>query len=258
MDVEICTIQDQRAVGYPRTGAIDNHSLAPDKINNIDTDPRNTATNVVFGPVGTELAMSIGSVIGIELIQAMRVMLVHDRAIDQVTPALLANQYHVVGTCSPDVDLINEARRLRTDLIVLDMTTPSAQLLDQLRLMGEELPLPIIMFTDEADSGTIRRAIAAGVSAYIVDGLYVNRLGPVLNVALARFQEMQALRGELMSTRRNLKDRKRIDRAKGILMQRRGISEDAAYHSLRKLAMERNQKIGDVADSVILAADLLG
>lgn len=68
LDVEICTIQDQRAVGYPRTGAIDNHSLAPDKINNIDTDPRNTATNVVFGPVGTELAMSIGSVIGIELI----------------------------------------------------------------------------------------------------------------------------------------------------------------------------------------------
>lgn len=188
----------------------------------------------------------------------MRVMLVHDRAIDQVTPALVAYQYLVVGTYSPDDDLVVQAARLRPDLIVLDVSTPSERLLDQLHLMGEELPLPIVMFTDEVDSGAIRRAIAAGVSAYIVDGLYVNRLGPVLNVALARFQEMQSLRGELASTRRSLNDRKRIDRAKGILMQRRGISEDAAYHSLRKLAMERNQKMGEVADSVITAADLLG
>ena len=202
--------------------------------------------------------MLIGSVIGIELIRAMRVMLVHDRAIDQVSPALVAHQYNVVGTCSPDDELIVQAGHLRPDLIVLDVSVPSTQLLDQLHLIGEELPLPIVMFTDDADSGAIRRAIAAGVSAYIVDGLYVNRLGAVLNVALARFQEMQSLRGELKSTRRSLNDRKKIDRAKGILMQRRGISEDAAYHSLRKLAMERNQKIGEVADSVISAAALLG
>lgn len=202
--------------------------------------------------------MLIGRVIEIELIQAMRVMLVHDRAIDQVSPALVAYQYRVVGMYTPDADLIAQATRLCPDLIVLDMSTPSPLLLDQLRQLGEMLPLPIVMFTDEADSGTIRRAIAAGVTAYVVDGLYVNRLGPVLDVALARFQEMQSLRNELMSTRRNLNDRKRIDRAKGILMQRRGISEDAAYHSLRKLAMQRNQKIGEVADSVISAADLLG
>lgn len=202
--------------------------------------------------------MPIVRVIEIELIRAMRVMLVHDRAIDQISPALVAYQYHVVGMYAPGVDLIARTTRLRPDLIVLDVCSPSALLLDQLHLMGEELPLPIVMFTDEADSGTIRRAIAAGVTAYIVDGLYVNRLGPVLDVALARFQEMQALRAELMSTRRNLNDRKRIDRAKGILMQRRGISEDAAYHSLRKLAMQRNQKMGEVADSVISAADLLG
>ena len=202
--------------------------------------------------------MLIGRVIEIELIQAMRVMLVHDRAIDQVSPALVAYQYRVVGMYTPDADLIAQATRLGPDLIVLDMSTPGPLLLDQLRQLGEMLPLPIVMFTDEADSGTIRRAIAAGVTAYVVDGLYVNRLGPVLDVALARFEEMQSLRNELMSTRRNLNDRKRIDRAKGILMQRRGISEDAAYHSLRKLAMQRNQKIGEVADSVISAADLLG
>lgn len=201
---------------------------------------------------------AIGSIIEIEPKHAMRVMLVHDRAIDQVTPALVAYQYHVVGAYPPEVDLIAQTARLAPNLIVLDVSTPSILLLDKLRLMGEAQPLPIVMFTDEADSGTIRRAIAAGVSAYIVDGLYVNRLGPVLNVALARFQEMQSLRGELESTRRNLHDRKRIDRAKGILMQRRGISEDAAYHSLRKLAMDRNQKIGEVADNVISAADLLG
>lgn len=188
----------------------------------------------------------------------MRVMLVHDRAIDQITPALVAYQYHVVGTYTPDDDLIVQATRLHPDMMVLDVSAPSALLLDQLQLMGEELPLPIVMFTDEAGSDVIGKAIAAGVSAYIVDGLYVKRLGPVLNVALARFQRMQSLRSELETTRRSLNDRKRIDRAKGILMQRRGISEDAAYHSLRKLAMERNQKMGDVADSVISAADLLG
>lgn len=188
----------------------------------------------------------------------MRVMLVHDRAIDQISPALAAYQYQVVGTYAPDADLIAHAARLRPEIIVLDVSAPSALLLDKLHLLGEAQPLPIVIFTDEADSGAIRRAIAAGVSAYIVDGLYVKRLGPVLNVALARFQGMQSLRSELETTRRSLNDRKRIDRAKGILMQRRGISEDAAYHSLRKLAMERNQKMGDVADSVISAADLLG
>ncbi len=192
------------------------------------------------------------------MFRPMRVMLVHNRTVDQVSPALSAHHYQVVDVLAPDEDLIARAAQIRPDLIVLDVSAPSAGLLDQLHCLNGELPLPIVMFTDDADSGAIRKAIAAGVSAYIVDGLYVNRLEPVLNVALARFKEMQALRGDLEATRRNLNDRKRIDRAKGILMQRRGISEDDAYHSLRKLAMERNQKIAEVADSVISAAELLG
>ena len=188
----------------------------------------------------------------------MRVMLVHNRTIDQVSPALSAHRYQVVDVLGPDDDLIECAAKLHPDLIVLDVSAPSAGLLDQLHHLNAEHPLPIVMFTDDADSNAIRKAVAVGVSAYIVDGLYVNRLQPVLNVALARFQEMQALRSELEDTRRTLNERKRIDRAKGILMQRRGISEDDAYHSLRKLAMERNQRIAEVADNVISAAELLG
>lgn len=188
----------------------------------------------------------------------MRVMLVHDRAIDQVSPALAAHQYQVIGSYPPDADLTVLAARLRPELIVLDVSAPSTMLFDKLQQLDREQPVPVVMFTDEADSGVIRRALIAGVSAYIVDGLYVKRLRAVLNVALARFEEMQALRSELATTRRSLNDRKHIDRAKGILMQRRGISEDAAYHSLRKLAMERNQKMAEVAASVISAADLLG
>lgn len=188
----------------------------------------------------------------------MRVLVVHDRALDQISSALSARQYQVLEVLSPEQDLYERSRVLRPDLIVLDISSPSAALLKQLHHLNLVYPRPIVMFTDEADSAAIQHAIAAGVSAYIVDGLYVNRLQPVLNVAVARFQAMQGLREQLENTRRNLADRKRIDRAKGILMQRRGISEDDAYHSLRKLAMERNQKIADVADSVISAAELLG
>lgn len=188
----------------------------------------------------------------------MRVMLVHDRTMDQISPALAAPQYQVVAVLGPDDDLIAHAKQAAPDLVVLDLSAPRAGLMNKLYDLNQMQPLPIVMFTDEADAQAIRNAITAGVSAYIVDGLYVNRLEPVLNVAMARFQEMQALRNELHETRKSLNDRKRIDRAKGILMQRRGINENEAYHSLRKLAMQRNQRIAEVADSVISAAELLG
>ncbi len=188
----------------------------------------------------------------------MRVLVVHDRALDQISPALQAGAYQVVRVMSPAGDMCLHALESEPELIVLDIRVLTAALLEQLQRVNHERPCPVVVFTDDADSAAIRKAIAVGVSAYIVDGLYVKRLQPILDVAIARFKEMHAMRVELDSARRSLADRKRIDRAKGILMQRRGISEDAAYHSLRKLAMERNQKIGDVADSVITAAELLG
>jgi response regulator NasT len=103
----------------------------------------------------------------------------------------------------------------------------------------------------------IHRAVRAGVSAYVVDGLTANRVGSVLDVAVARFSETERLRRELADTRANLVERKAVERAKGILMKQRGFDEPQAYHALRKMAMDRNLRIGEVAENVIAVADLL-
>jgi len=117
---------------------------------------------------------------------------------------------------------------------------------------------PIVMFTNDNDTSHVRDAVAAGVSAYIVAGLSVERIRPILDVALARFQHEQALRQELAATKTELQDRKIIDRAKGLLMQRQGLSEAAAYEKLRKTAMNKSLKLAEVAQRVLDVADLLG
>jgi response regulator NasT len=124
---------------------------------------------------------------------------------------------------------------------------------------------PIVMFTNDHDSRTAREAVAAGVSAYIVAGLQPERIRPILDVAMARFEQEQALRRELADTRNELhelssalQDRKVIDRAKALLMQRQALSEETAYAKLRKTAMDKNLKIVEVAQRMLDVADLLG
>jgi response regulator NasT len=124
---------------------------------------------------------------------------------------------------------------------------------------------PIVMFTNDNDTSNARAAVAAGVSAYIVAGLSADRIRPILDVALARFQHEQALRAELATTRSELnelsaelRDRKVIDRAKVLLMERQQLTEEAAYSKLRKTAMDKNLKIVDVAQRMLDVADLLG
>ena len=114
------------------------------------------------------------------------------------------------------------------------------------------------MFSSKRDTQTIRKAIKAGVSAYVVDGLSAKRLQPIIDVAIARFEEFQALRSERDEATRKLADRKVLDRAKGVLMKARGMSEDEAYAALRRLAMDRKQPIAQVAAQVLEMAALLG
>jgi len=114
------------------------------------------------------------------------------------------------------------------------------------------------MFTEERDREIMRAAVKAGVTAYVVDGLAPERLKPVLDVAILRFEEEQALRAKLEATETQLANRKLVERAKGILMERRGLSEDDAYHLLRKTAMENGQKLCEVARTLIDASKLLG
>jgi response regulator NasT len=114
-----------------------------------------------------------------------------------------------------------------------------------------------VLFTNDEDTTHVKDAVAAGVSAYIVAGLAPDRIRPILDVAMARFQHEQQLRRELADARSELQERKVIDRAKGLLMQRQGLSEKEAYEKLRKTAMDRGLKLGDVAQRILDVADLL-
>jgi len=114
------------------------------------------------------------------------------------------------------------------------------------------------MFAADGDTATIREAVRAGVSAYVVDGLEPERVKAIVEVACARFEELQCLRSELAEANRKLSERKLVERAKGLLMKERGVDEQEAYQLLRTLAMNRGKRIGDVAQDVIAAIELLG
>jgi response regulator NasT len=116
---------------------------------------------------------------------------------------------------------------------------------------------PIAMFVDQSDSDSIRASVDAGVSAYIVDGLKKERLKPILDLCISRFNAFARLQDELDRTKSALEDRKAIDRAKGILMKLKGLTEDEAYVLLRSTAMREKKKIGDIAQSIITAAEML-
>jgi len=125
-------------------------------------------------------------------------------------------------------------------------------------VMSRDMPRPVIMLTSEGDSDVMRAAFKAGVSAYIVDNLDLARLKPIVDVAIARFEEHQNLKQELTAATQKLSDRKTVEKAKGILMKTRKLDEDQAYAALRKLAMERAQPLVKVAGDVVAMANLLG
>lgn len=144
------------------------------------------------------------------------------------------------------------------DIVLIDIADPSRDTLEELALASGPLDRPVAMFVDRSEQGLTRAAIEAGVSAYVVDGLRAERLKPVLDAAMARFQMFRQMRTELAATRRALEERKVIDRAKGLLMRARGIDEDAAYALLRRTAMDQNRRIAEVAQALVTAASLLG
>ena len=152
------------------------------------------------------------------------------------------------------------ARQIQTrnpDVVLVDIASPSRDMIEELTLASSPLERPVAMFVGESDGTLIRAAIEAGVSAYVVDGLRSERIKPVLDAAIARFRMFQRMRTELEATKRALEERKVIDRAKGLLMKARGIDEDEAYALLRKTAMSQGRKIADVAEALVTAAGLL-
>lgn len=163
-----------------------------------------------------------------------------------------------------DIFVISEetglARRIQErnpDIVLIDITSPSRDMLEEMALASGPLERPVAMFVDKSDNSLTKAAIEAGVSAYVVDNLRPERIKPVLDAAIARFHMFQQMRAELEATRRALEERKVIDRAKGMLMKARGIDEDAAYALLRKTAMDQGRKVADVAEALVTAAGLL-
>lgn len=165
--------------------------------------------------------------------------------------------HQVVAVLVSSDELAANVMRIRPDIILIDTEAPSRDTLEHLAAMNRDMPRPVIIFTQESDDATIRKAIDAGVAAYVVDGLAPGRFKSVIDVAIARFETHQALNRELHEATRKLSDRKLIDRAKGILMKSRNLDEETAYASLRRLAMDRSQPLANVAKDVVDMAKLL-
>ena len=189
----------------------------------------------------------------------LRVLLVEetfDRA------AMLKHALHEAGcrivahvTASSDLPgLVNE---LKPDMIILDTESPDRDTLEHLCVISRDQPRPIVMFTNDGDKAKIQAAIRAGVSVYVVDGLSGERLGAIMDVAIARFNEFQTMRRDRDKAESQLLERKDIERAKGILMKQRGWSEEESYQALRKMAMGKGVKLAEVARQVVAVVDLL-
>ena len=169
---------------------------------------------------------------------------------------LLENGFNLVAVLPADVFLQERLNQLQPDMIIVDAESEARDALEHVVLATRDARRPIVMFTNDSDTSHVKDAVAAGVSAYIVAGLSTERIRPILDVAMARFQHEQSLRQELAATKSELHDRKVIDRAKGLLMQRQGLSEQAAFEKMRKTAMDKNLKLGEVAQRMLDVMDL--
>jgi len=209
---------------------------------------------------GIDFALThiINQICIIHMTEKLRVMLVDEDPGRSalLERALLDNGYDVVARIGTDENLLERVSSIQPDMIIIDMQSPDRDTLESMHVINREQPKPVVMFAEKSDNITIAEAVRAGVSAYVVDGLNEHRIQSIMEVAIARFREFQALRNELEKTKSDLADRKVIDKAKGIIMAQRKCSEDEAYKALRKLAMDRNEKLIEVAQSVIDVAKL--
>ena len=190
----------------------------------------------------------------------LRVLLVDDTGKDMriLHDALVGAGHVVVGEVATALELIDQAEKTAPDLIIVDTESPSRDVLEQIALVSQNTPRPIVMFTDDGDQDSITRAFSAGVTTYIVEGLQPERVRSILDVARARFAAEQALRDELERTKGELAARKVIERAKGILMDTRKIGEQEAFRLMRKMAMDRQSTMLEVAEQIVAAKELLG
>lgn len=189
----------------------------------------------------------------------LRILVVDEDAQRGATLAavLRVTGYEVVEWSDTQVHLTRLVTESKPDVVLINLTSPDRDTLEQLTQMRDQTPRPVVMFAQDDEEQTIQSAVRAGVSAYIVDGLSTGRVKPIIDVAVAHFRQHQAVREELEKAKNTLGERQYVDRAKALLMRQRNIPEPEAYALLRKLAMDRKERIGQVAQQVIAAAELL-
>lgn len=159
----------------------------------------------------------------------------------------------------PDTaDLPAQVAALNPDVVVIHLESPSRDILEQMSGLSRHVERPVAMFVDRSDVPMMQAAVDAGISAYVVDGLHPQRIRSILDIAILRFQAFARLQRELVEARGELADRKIVERAKGILMSARSLSEEEAYKLMRRKAMNEKRKIADIARAIVTAADLLG
>ncbi len=166
--------------------------------------------------------------------------------------------HEVSASLTSPISMLKTIERLKPDVIVIDTDSPSRDTLEHLVAVSQHGLRPVVMFASDGAPETIREAVRAGVSAYVVDGLDAARIRTIIDVAVAHFEDFQRLRAELADANLKLSERKVVERAKGMLMKTRGLDEDMAYAFLRKAAMDRKLKLAEVAQRLVDAADLLG
>ena len=165
--------------------------------------------------------------------------------------------YVLLARLDGTYDLATRVSVLQPDVIVISIDSPGRDAIEDLRRTTEQQPRPIALFADRSDPATIAAGMEAGVSADVVKGLTQDRVQPVVDVAVAHFNRYHSMREELERARLSLVERKTVDRAKGLLMEQKGIGEEAAYKLLRKLAMDQNKRIGEVAQDLLTYAKAL-
>jgi len=189
----------------------------------------------------------------------LRILLINDtsRTGGRLRGALSEAGFEVIDESGLTIDLPARVEAVRPDVVLIDTDSPSRDVMEQVVIVTRDQPRPIVMFTDEHDPGVMRQAIKAGVSAYIVEGIHAQRLQPIMDVAMARFESDQVLRSQLHARDQQLAERKRIELAKGMLMKMKSCGEEEAYTLMRRQAMSRQQKLIQVAEQIIAMNELL-
>jgi len=189
----------------------------------------------------------------------LRVLLVNDtnKQVGRLRAALIQAGCEIVEEVSSALMIPKKVAELRADVVIIDTESPSRDVLEQICVVTQDEPRPIVMVSEDTQPSAIKAAIKAGVSAYVVEDIDKHRLSAVLEIAQARFEMDQSLMQQIRQAESRLNERKVVERAKGLLMQLRSMTESEAYHAMRKIAMDRNIRIIDVAQKLLSMNELL-